>query len=189
MSKYSGNDLNTLLLSAGNKVAVLRAAGYDAYIVGGVLRAVMYDGSTSDADIAILINSCSEEMALHKDMSILFQADHFVLQHGAQGASEYTENRGFLADWRSANTDVNVIAYHRGVYPNINDLVAAFDYNINSWYLDPHKNPVNPMVNGRDRNQVVKVNPLRDPIYQEKRAAERLARFRADLPKLDWSNV
>lgn len=166
-------------------VGILRAAGYDAHIVGGALRVLALGGSTQDVDIAVIVDEYGEAQAFARDIGhILFSpmGYHFSMQHCKIG---YESLNGFLADWRYEN--VNVIAYDKAVVSDVYGLVSAFDLNINQWYYDDagvlHNDHFDPVT------KLVKVNPERDNDFQMKRLDDRVTRFKDIYPELDWSEV
>lgn len=180
---YNVNTIQPVFDKALEQVRTLRAAGYDAHIVGGALRVLALGGRTSDVDIAILI-SYDETWELRVDVEeALLGAKGYTLQHW----SGYEDNKGFLCDWRSAS-DINIIAYDNKHYPNILDLVGKFDLNINQ-FLPCYPDDYTHLCNNFMSDGVVCVNPERDNDYQTDRLATRIDKFKAIYTDLDWSNV
>lgn len=159
-------------------------AGYDAHIVGGALRVAALGGTTRDVDIAVIVSDVQEANALSNDLSILLRplGMCFELQHCKIG---YESLNGFLADWRC--DAINIIAYDKAIVRDVQGLVGAFDLNINQWYLDEGGELRNHFYD--PETKLVKVNPERDNDFQNFRLEDRVTRFKADYPHLDWSEV
>lgn len=166
------------------QVGILRAAGYDAHIVGGALRTLALGGVTQDVDIAVIL-PFDELWALRNDVDVLLSPlrMYFDLQHW----SGYDDNKGFLADWRENSADINIIAYDNEHYKDVGELVSKFDLNINQWdAVSEHDHELNNAYMVGDK---VMVNPDRDHDYQTNRLADRIRRFKDAYPMLDWSDV
>ena len=178
--KYNKDDIQTVLDLAQCIVGVLRAAGYDAHIVGGALRVLAVGGSTSDVDIAVL-TTVKESQLLHKDTQILFKFAglNFHLQH----CMAYAGACGFIADWRSG--DINIISYDKETYPTVESLVQGFDYNFNMYLLNSDSTLRNVSLQGNDRvylNTNIASHHNIDRVMNE-----RTPRFKEMLGHLDWS--
>ena len=77
---YFKETIEPVLVHAKSMCGVLRAAGYDAHIVGGALRVLAVGGTTFDVDIAVL-GTQRESVLLDADLRILFKTAQFRLQH------------------------------------------------------------------------------------------------------------
>lgn len=181
---FNKETIQPIYNNADTIAGVLNAAGYPSQIVGGALRVLALGGTTSDVDIAVLVEDFRDSENLQADLRILLKplGYHFSLQHSTGG---YAGNDGFLADWRSG--DINIIAYTTEVYTDFNQLIGKFDMNINQWYYNAEGMLAN--AHYSHVNRKVKVNPLRDKCTRLGRLDSRVARFKADLPHLDWSAV
>lgn len=156
-------------------LGILQAAGYDAYVVGGILRTLVHGGETNDLDIAVVCATTCELEKLKADLNIFYRVNKFEKAHESSYGSEGST---YLADWRG-HGDVNIIAY-RGL--NIQDVLQDFDYNFNAYYSSHSMDIQNPYGVGND-----KVIPIRHNVT--KRDTERYKRFYAMYPNLDWSGV
>lgn len=163
---------------------ILKGAGYNCEIVGGALRVLALGGSTQDVDIAVIVEGGWEYHALVADMRILLRPFAPCIQH-SHDLSGYSSNDGFMGDLRLGN--INVIAYSKDTYPNIDALIGKFDLNINQWYIDSDGNLENDY--WCPNRQQVKINKYRDSCHRIGRLDERIARFKQDLPHLDWSKL
>lgn len=165
-------------------VGILKAAGYtETAVVGGALRVLALGGTTQDVDIAVICDNQHDYNCLVSDLRILIQpllGEHITHCHDK---SCYGSTDGFFGDFRSGY--INIVAYDKGSYGDIGELISKFDLNINQWYLDDHGLLENDFFDG----SVVEINPYRDGCYKEQRLDARINRFKADLPKLDWSGV
>lgn len=181
---YNQETVLPLVDQASTIEGILKAAGYPAQIVGGALRVLALGGTTGDVDIAVLIEDFRDLENLQSDLRILLNplGHRFSLQHSTGG---YAGNDGFLADWRSG--DINIIAYTTEVYTDFNQLIDKFDMNINQWFYDESGKLVNKHWNTQSKEVVV--NPLRDNCTRLGRLDARIARFKDDLPHLDWTWV
>lgn len=180
MSTYTKENIHTVLQGANMSVGILRAAGYNAKIVGGANRVQVVGGYTSDVDIGVLCTK-EEVSLLKKDLHILFSAIgiKWILKH----ESAYEGSSGFLADWRVG--DLNLIAYDSALYPNFDTLVLGFDFNFNMYLQDKEGLFYNP--SGHTK---VWLNPnIADHHNKSRVVEERYLRFRAMLAHLDWSEV
>lgn len=179
---YNKDTIFPVLDTALSTVGILRAAGYDAHVVGGALRVLGIGGETSDVDVAVL---CTPEEApsLHNDTSILLGFMDYQLCHW----SGYTETVGFLADWRSSKAPINIIAYDINYYETASGLVKRFDLNINQF--EPIACHSDGIINQYFDGHNVKVNPERDHDYQTDRLADRIKRFSSIYPDFNWSNL
>lgn len=152
-----------------NDITVLRALQYEPHLVGGVLRVAALGGTTSDVDIALIVD--------HRDEVIMATLDRlgYNVQH-IQDSKYANDTNGFLADYRKG--DVNIILYSAEVYDGIRDLVSSFDLNINKYYLHDGV-----LCNDHFDGEFV--------IYTENshhaRHLERITRFRCEYPDLDWT--
>lgn len=153
-----------------NVLGILRAAGYEAYVVGGILRTLMYGGETKDLDIAVVCPTPQELENLKKDLNLFYRCNKFELQH----ESSYDATGTYLADWRG-HGDVNIIAYRA---QSIQDVLSDFDYSFNTFYSNGPLHIDNPFGNG---NPVV---VLRKDC--KKRDEDRYKRFREMYPHLIW---
>lgn len=181
---FTKETIYPVLAKALLHVNILRAAGYDAYVVGGALRVLALGGETQDVDIAVIL-PFDDTYALRADIDILLgRLAPYSLQHW----SAYDDNQGFLADWRSLTGDINIIAYDKLHYDNVDELVAKFDLNINQYSAITNEADelINPYL---CENNVVKINPERDNDYQTNRLDSRINRFKAQYPHLDWSLI
>ena len=160
---------------------ILRAAGYDAHIVGGALRVLAVGGTTLDVDIAVL-GTQKDSTSLHNDLRILLGGlAKFELQH----TQTYSSRSGFIADWRGGN--INIINYDTDRYSSIEELVLGFDYNFNMYLLDSDHKLYNPYPLGA--NKVWLNTNIATHHNLDKVVNERTPRFKKDLPHLDWSCV
>ena len=150
----------------------LSALGLTNSIVGGVLRSTVLGGETSDIDIAVLCNTSNIDSI---SSSLNSSPVHIH-------CSEYSEQSGFLADWRLYGGTVNVIAYNQQEYPTLNALVDAFDININSFLWDAVSGIIN--LNGFDGKNV---KPCSYGIGR--RTPDRIKRFVREYPDLNWTEV
>lgn len=180
--KYNQETVLPLVDQASTICDMLNAVGHKSQIVGGALRVLALGGTTGDVDIAVLVDDFNDFSNLQTRLwtSIKIAGYDFQLQHSTGG---YAGNDGFLADWRSG--DINIIAYTTEVYTDFNQLIDKFDMNINQWYYDDEGDLVND--HWSYTTNKVKVNPLRDNCTRLGRLDARVARFKADLPHLDWS--
>lgn len=177
---YCKETIEPILAHAKSICGVLRAAGYDAHIVGGALRVLAVGGTTSDVDIAVL-GTQRESALLDADLRILFKTAQFRLQH----TQTYSSRCGFIADWRSG--DINVICYDTDRYSTIDELVLGFDYNFNMWLLSEHGTLRNPF--SMDNTVVTLNTNIATHHNLDKIKFERTPKFRAMLNHLDWSAV
>ena len=169
------DNLGSYLNDASLWVNHLNALGHDEVgIIGGARRVQALGGSTTDIDIAVIIEPC-KLYELRRDLeSTSFQLQHF---------SPYEDSEGFFADWRSGS--INIIAYDAETYSSIQDLIGRFDLNINQFYVDTNGNIQNDYFDG----STVKVNPKRDHQHQTGRLDSRIRRFQDLYPELDWSSL
>ena len=177
---YCKETIEPVLTRAKWICGVLRAAGYDAHIIGGALRVLAVGGTTSDVDIAVL-GTQGESALLHEDLRILFKTEQFKLQH----TQTYSSRCGFIADWRSG--DINVICYDTDRYDTIDELVLGFDYNFNMWLLSDQGTLRNPF--SMDNTVVTLNTNIATHHNLDKVKFERTPKFRAMLNHLDWSAV
>lgn len=165
-------------------VGILKAAGYtETSVVGGALRVLALGGTTQDVDIAVVCEDLYDYECLCRDLRILIQPlveEHIEHVHDKSG---YGSQDGFFGDFRLGN--INVIAYDQVYYEGIDGLISKFDININQWYVDEHGLLTNEYFDG----STVEINPERDECHREGRLEERIKRFKADLPHLDWSGI
>lgn len=175
---------NGTMTKAHFVVGILRAAGYDAHIIGGALRVAALGGITNDVDIAVLVDGFNEGQLLNKDTGIVLRklGYPFELMH----STPYTNTNGFVADWRFE--DMNLIAYNSNVFSTVQDLVKSFDLNINGFYLNEDGFLQNDLFNSVSKQVIF--NPFdatltHDPI----KARARVERFRKEYPELDWTAV
>lgn len=179
---YNQETVLPLVDQASTICDMLNAVGHKSQVVGGALRVLALGGTTGDVDIAVLVYGFNdlENLSTRLRTSIKIAGYNFVLQHSTGG---YAGNDGFLADWRSG--DINIIAYTTEVYTDFKQLIDKFDMNINQWYY----NDAGMLANAHYShvNRKVKVNPLRDNCTRLGRLDARVARFKADLPHLDWT--
>lgn len=182
--KYNQETVLPLVDQASTICDMLNAVGHKSQVVGGALRVIALGGTTGDVDIAVLVEDFRDLDNLESDLRILLNplGYRFSLQHSTGG---YEGNDGFLADWRSG--DINIIAYTTEVYTDFKQLIDKFDMNINQWYYNGEGMLAN--AHYSHVNKKVKVNPLRDNCTRLGRLDARVARFKADLPHLDWSGV
>ena len=178
---FSRSNIGPLVKQAELLVGILKAAGYDANIVGGALRVIAVGGETSDIDIAVICSK-QEYHLLKKDLGILFHTlgINFDVVH----EQVYKSSVGFLADWRCG--PINIIAYDSALYPNVKTLVQGFDFNFNM-YLQGASGlyNVSPVGTG-----YVWINTnIASHHNIDRIKTERLPRFRSMLGHLDWSKV
>lgn len=163
------NYIDRLPQNVQNDINVLRASQYEPHLIGGVLRVAALGGTTSDVDIALIVDCW--------DGFITVTLDHlgYSVQH-TQDSKYANDGNGFLADYRKG--DVNIILYSAEVYGDVRDLVSSFDLNINKYYLHDGV-----LCNDHFDGELV--------IYTESnhhnRHPERITRFRCEYPDLDWS--
>lgn len=171
---------------AQHLVSVLQAAGYtETAVVGGALRVLALGGETADVDIAVICDDIRDYKNLALDVHILLSRIANAPFNHIHDKCGYDSTDGFLGDWRSGV--INIIAYKKSDYADISELLDRFDLNINQWYLDNDGNLTNDYYDP-DTKQVL-VNPKRDGDYKENRLRDRIERFKASLPNLDWSEV
>lgn len=161
--------LDKLTIKERTLLVTLQSLQYEPEFVGGVLRVAALGGKTADVDIACIVSS--KDTFIHE---VLHKVG-FTLEH-TQDSKYADETNGFLADFRK--DDVNVILYSDAVYADVQDLVSSFDLNINKYYL---KDGVlcNDHFNG--------YNVVYTESSNHRRHLERIARFSAEYPDLDWS--
>ena len=150
----------------------LSTLGLTNSIVGGVLRSTVLGGETNDIDIAVLCNDSDIERI---SSSLNSPPIH-------THCSEYSDQSGFLADWRSCAGTINVIAYNQQEYSTLEALVAAFDININSFLWDAMSGEID--LNGFDGKNV---KPCSYGIGGRK--PDRIKRFVREYPDLNWAEV
>ena len=156
-------------------LGILQAAGYDAYVVGGILRTLVHGGETSDLDIAVVCATTDELEKLKADLNIFYRVNKFEQMHER---SYEDMGSSYMADWRG-HGGINIIAY-RGL--NIREVLQDFDYSFNAYYSSHATHIDNPY--GVGHKQVL---PIRYNVT--KRDIERYKRFYAMYPDLDWSIV
>lgn len=177
------SDFNNQLKRAELLVGILRAAGYDAHLIGGALRVQALGGTTNDFDIAVITSHEEARENLNRDLVHIVAPRlgmPFELQHLDE--NPYNDDVSlFIADWRFE--DINVIAYNQDVADNVADLVNTFDLNINQYYIDED----GVLCNDAFKGVYVELNPKR--LGHNPHIVERVARFKEQYPTLDWSSV
>ena len=165
-------------------VGILKSAGYtETAVVGGALRVLALGGTTQDVDIAVICTNQYDYNCLVNDLRILIQPllDERITH--CHDKSYYGSTDGFFGDFRSGK--INIVAYDKSAYDDIGELISKFDLNINQWYLDDNGLLENDFFDG----STVEINPERDVCRREGRLVERIERFKADLPELNWGGV
>ena len=188
--KFERKEVLPMLRHAKGICKTINELGYEAYVVGGALRTMMFGGYTSDVDIAVLCNVGDVDKIRSRSLRL----SQFEVQHDR----EYSSADGFLADYRSG--DFNIIFYDLTVYPNVESLLGRFDLNINMLYMGCNDSSINsftPEIIKATQNVdyyhdvlTVMFNPLRQDEFYRERSTKRIERFKnSGMKGLDWSVI
>jgi len=187
-TQMTKEELTDAMCEAKLVVHILEKFGYMSSIVGGALRVVALGGTTQDVDIAVLVDGTEGLSTLEKEVdqilnNIPWCGGDFEYSH----ARSYSDNDGFLADWRSGQ--INLIAYNSNCYPTIRSMVDQFDLTINQWYVSPTTGVSNDYLKYDNGKPIVEVNPKRDCQGHTIRLSDRIQRFKRIYPHFNWCKV
>lgn len=153
--------------------AIQRHINLDVELVGGALRDAVLGGEVSDYDLVFV----GDREQMYNYMYTLTTLGFEPCHH-----SEYASDEPYVFDMRKGV--INIIMYDENIVSDIDELVSKFDMNINQYRLIDGQ-----LINNYFDGKTVKINPYRDALGHSNRLQDRVAKFKAKYPNLDWSVI